>query len=650
MPVRDDKSVYEFSYMDWVLDVVSARLISIRSVVGDAQFPDYLDDSNIVNVQIQTPFRTYCLEVHAEVELTRVKQHWKVFVEANGPAEEIFTTTWNGFMVNIDPTEVTPLYTMEPYKRDFLITGAKAIGEKIGESIAQDLYNFYPSGIQNPKGRIAFNAFASSLAISRKHGEQFFLDLFDDVAEFVQDIQVVGPVAPPRERDFYLTFSISSAGSKYVLSCSCMVDDHDDQLYGESNWHLSKNYLWDEPTEWIGPGYYSTIHNYKGKRLRKELVIKIVDTIRYDQGLPRISESNSSPSGSQRIQTELKSQKSLWELAAETFDADEAFKVERSKRNLASISTPVSKDLLGAFALTPAMKQSANTIVLEYLETQWITWENQDSEIRKAKHQVKNWANSIWETQFPEYELITNKYTKSGQSGGQTFVAYSWFAVIAGVALLIFTGNAFVVAPAVVCLIAGKIYSKAIHKPAFYPTSLSNKKTEIVSEIGDYLGNQIDAQVKNRVEKAFGAGPEDWAAAVNHRWTPLGPRPILPDQGLTPAEAEKFTAMYLKFFGFSKVSTTRITKDGGIDVMSETLAVQVKHQANPVGVKVVREIYGVAKSTGRHAAVFTRNGYTKDAVEFAQSNDIALFAYEPKLVGHSRIALNILESGAPTLP
>lgn len=161
-----------------------------------------------------------------------------------------------------------------------------------------------------------------------------------------------------------------------------------------------------------------------------------------------------------------------------------------------------------------------------------------------------------------------------------------------------------------------------------------------------YLNSQIDHLVES-VLQAVGQSPnpDDWATQVANRWIPKGPLPSLPVGEITPEEAEQHVARWLLFFGEDKVETTRFTQDGGVDVISENVATQVKHQLQPVGPQVVREIFGVATSLGKLAAVFSRSGFTKSAIGFAQDNDVMLFQYEPELIAKSESASRVLETG-----
>jgi HJR/Mrr/RecB family endonuclease len=114
---------------------------------------------------------------------------------------------------------------------------------------------------------------------------------------------------------------------------------------------------------------------------------------------------------------------------------------------------------------------------------------------------------------------------------------------------------------------------------------------------------------------------------------------------MSPQDAEHFVAEYLKFYGATGVSVTRFSRDGGIDVETTNFVAQVKHVQANVGVKAVREIYAIAVSKNKEALFFAKVGYTKDAIDFATQNRIALFTYLPHLQGYDPRAKTYLERG-----
>ncbi len=97
--------------------------------------------------------------------------------------------------------------------------------------------------------------------------------------------------------------------------------------------------------------------------------------------------------------------------------------------------------------------------------------------------------------------------------------------------------------------------------------------------------------------------------------------------------------------GYSVVETGGVGADGGVDLVlrksSEKYLVQCKRwRATPVGVKVVRELYGLMSATGATGAfVVTCGAFSADARAFAEGRNVELV--------ESRELLKFLPSSAP---
>ena len=171
---------------------------------------------------------------------------------------------------------------------------------------------------------------------------------------------------------------------------------------------------------------------------------------------------------------------------------------------------------------------------------------------------------------------------------------------------------------------------------------LKRKRADFFAQLS-YLSNFL---VALRIESAGQSDdPSHWAELVDNRWIPMAPAPQLISEELTPRAAEEYVARIIRFFGEEETEVTRFSQDGGYDVISKHLVVQVKHQVSPVGAQVVREILGVATSLGRRAAVFARGKFTKSAKLFAEENEVILFQYLPDLVPHSESAGRVMDGG-----
>ncbi len=98
-------------------------------------------------------------------------------------------------------------------------------------------------------------------------------------------------------------------------------------------------------------------------------------------------------------------------------------------------------------------------------------------------------------------------------------------------------------------------------------------------------------------------------------------------------EFEELVAAILESFGW-QVSLTPATKDGGYDMLAIHQAapglevswiVECKHYSHPVGVEIVRGLYGVRDSLSiACAALVTTAHFTKGAIDFANNRPIKL--------------------------
>jgi hypothetical protein len=103
------------------------------------------------------------------------------------------------------------------------------------------------------------------------------------------------------------------------------------------------------------------------------------------------------------------------------------------------------------------------------------------------------------------------------------------------------------------------------------------------------------------------------------------PPPSAVPSGLSHSEYEEYCRQVLVSWGYLDAQTTRFSRDGGIDVESEVLVVQCKHYSGSVGVREVREIFGIAAHKSKIAVVFSAGSFTSDAKAFAAEAGVALF-------------------------
>lgn len=90
--------------------------------------------------------------------------------------------------------------------------------------------------------------------------------------------------------------------------------------------------------------------------------------------------------------------------------------------------------------------------------------------------------------------------------------------------------------------------------------------------------------------------------------------------------AEALAAWHMQNLGFDDAKMTPPGADGGLDVRATDAVAQVKHYSTPVGAPVIQQLRGAAHGQGA-ALFYSRSGYTKAAVEYANDAAVALFTY-----------------------
>lgn len=92
-------------------------------------------------------------------------------------------------------------------------------------------------------------------------------------------------------------------------------------------------------------------------------------------------------------------------------------------------------------------------------------------------------------------------------------------------------------------------------------------------------------------------------------------------------QAEALAAWHMRKLGFDDAKMTPSGPDGGLDVRATDAVAQVKHYATPIGGPAIQQLRGAAHGQGA-ALFYSLSGYTKAAVEYANSAAVALFTYD----------------------
>lgn len=111
-------------------------------------------------------------------------------------------------------------------------------------------------------------------------------------------------------------------------------------------------------------------------------------------------------------------------------------------------------------------------------------------------------------------------------------------------------------------------------------------------------------------------------------WLRSRVRPAAQPYGVSHIGAEHLVGDWLKYLGIPGVEVTQASQDGGVDVLTDEFACQVKYYKNQnVSVQEVREIFGVATAMGRMALVFTSSAMTPSAIDFAEQVGIPVVKF-----------------------
>jgi hypothetical protein len=186
---------------------------------------------------------------------------------------------------------------------------------------------------------------------------------------------------------------------------------------------------------------------------------------------------------------------------------------------------------------------------------------------------------------------------------------------------------------------------KALESAQSYP---ENSYSRLRATLIQITYNSAYNEIQKVRYKSESSDQKSRIESVDGKWTPIGPRPAPLQFDVSPQEAECYVEAWLRFLGVVDSEVTQYSQDGGVDIESSDYVVQVKHLSRPVSVQPIRELFGVAASKGKGAVFFSRSGYTKDALRFAEDNRIIAFEYKTNighLVAHSSEAYEALENG-----
>lgn len=657
--------VADYTYLDWVVDSVFAEFSS------SSMKHEYLEDEDGVTVAFYVADLDFALTAGWTARRGPRQLVWSLFI-GTGPSAKLIQVIEGIGPLKGNPFDSKKLINNPQSIYNYLVDEAGKVGRAAGK-VLRDFLLTQPStrtseaDSKQEKLLLRFNAYSAQLDAVEVLGENFFEKYISEACELLPGLRFLGILSGESAYRAFLELGFEFKGVPYFSTAmhSISVDDRGKKIKSvasEVSIINSKNQLSQENrgnnNQLISPGYFETPSGLSGEKLRKHRVLALVNSIAKDQGLERIyypvspkkavvDKSVGGFDDPQKIvKLKLTGFKSSEEILQLELDELLVFPIGNDQISIGSrLESVVPVAVLEHFHWNSRDMVWAKNVVKHVVESTWITWESHKSQISKFSNQASGIALEAFSDKYPLFDSVTSKFEKKGSDPGSSApgTAIGWTVVLA-IAALVFSAP-YLILPGLIWIPAAMQYRKSRFRPAFVASALRSKKSQLVDQFAVVIRQEFKTQIEALVAKAFGATPEDWEASVSGKWKPLAPRPLTPARDLTPQEAEHFTAQYLMYFGLEGVQTTRFSRDGGVDVSSKHLLVQVKHQVAPVGVKVVREMLGVASSEGKIAGVFSKAGYTREAIEFGEQSGVLLFSYIPDLKGHTKLSRQIQGEG-----
>jgi hypothetical protein len=300
-------------------------------------------------------------------------------------------------------------------------------------------------------------------------------------------------------------------------------------------------------------------------------------------------------------------------------------------------SLPVSANLLKKYVVSDSDLRWVEKQVQTAIRASKINWTNIESKSSSVYSKLDEQLDSRFDKRFPNFQEEVAEHTVKGRNLDSLM---GGFGVIYGISLFVSFISIFfgLFSLFVFVLFVGGVGFLIINRASDaydigdgVPKELVAKKEIWLDAMRVAISREIDLQTQAIFFSSSSNDPAVLRSSVSGAWSPLGPRPSAPERALTPREAEIFVAKYMQFYGATGVAETRFSRDGGVDVEADFFVAQVKHQEAKVGVKALRELFAVASVANKQALFFAKVGFSKDAVEFANSVGISLFTYLPHL-------------------
>ena len=174
-------------------------------------------------------------------------------------------------------------------------------------------------------------------------------------------------------------------------------------------------------------------------------------------------------------------------------------------------------------------------------------------------------------------------------------------------------------------------YIKAKSRIIAIETTITKRDRERQSALADRKYSEgLKAESEHRYSDAKVAFQE--SARLGHAQAQislqkLSQRPR-PRQSMSPLDAEAVMAEWLRWWNIKDARPGKGRKDKGIDIESEFVVGQVKHQSQAATREHLQKLHSNMAEFGRIGIFFSRSGYTKTAREFANQRNIRIAIFE----------------------
>ena len=314
-------------------------------------------------------------------------------------------------------------------------------------------------------------------------------------------------------------------------------------------------------------------------------------------------------------------------------------------------SLPVSASVLKKYVVSESDLRWAEKQVQSSIKASNINWTNIENESSAVYSNSIRLLESRFEKRFPNFQDEVAEHTVKGRNldsvmtGFMAVYFFCLFVSFISIFFGLFSLFIFVLFVGGVGFLIINRAGEAYDVSDGVPAELLGKKEFWLKAMNVAISKEIQVQTQAIFYSSASREPAVLKASVKGAWSPIGPRPTAPNGVLTPREAEIYVAKYMQFYGATGVTETRFSRDGGVDVEADLFVAQVKHQEAKVGVKALRELFAVASVAQKQALFFAKVGFSKDAVEFANSVGISLFTYLPHLQSSNFYAERYLKVG-----